>query len=173
METYQIRPAELSDIDSISSIALESWKHTYGAIYPEDVINQFVARAYSAQNLTGSINRDAARSYRLFHVALNTDDQLVAFSHTVPYPDSETSFELARIYALPKTQGTGVGRALLNYLFQTVPNLSQLSAWVEQENAIGRRFYERQEFKVADEKEDDFFGHKTILLKYSLQRNPV
>lgn len=173
METYPIRPAELSDIDSISFVAQESWKHTYGSIYPEDVINQFVSRAYSTENLSGSISRDNTRSHRLFHVAVDTDGQLVAFSHTVPYPNSDTSFELARIYALPKTQGTGVGRALLDYLFQTVPNICQLSAWVEQENSIGRRFYERHEFKVADEKEDDFFGHKTILLKYSLQRTPV
>lgn len=169
---YPIRLAEHSDIDSIASVALESWKYTYGSIYPEDVINQFVARAYSAENLTGSINRDSARSKRLFYVALDTDGQIVAFSHTVPEPNSDTSFELVRIYALPRTHGTGVGTALLNYLFENVPSLTQLTAWVEQDNTIGRRFYERHGFKVIDEKEDDFFGYKTVLLKYRLQRNP-
>ncbi|OFW74954.1 MAG: hypothetical protein A2201_05700 [Alicyclobacillus sp. RIFOXYA1_FULL_53_8] len=170
MKTYQLRPAEPSDSDHISAVALDSWKHTYGSIYPEDVIHKFVSRAYSAEGLMGSICRDSTRTYRLFHVAVDKNEEVVAFSQTVPYPNSDTSFELARLYALPRTHGTGVGTALLNYLLQTVPSLNQLSAWVEQGNIIGRGFYERHNFAVTDKKEDELFGHKTLLLKYSLQR---
>jgi GNAT superfamily N-acetyltransferase len=170
---YQIRPAEFGDIGSIASLALESWKHTYGSIYPEDAINQFVTRAYSVENLTDSIDRDRKRTHRLFNVAVDSNGEVVAFSHVVPHLNSDTSFELVRIYALPRTQGTGVGTALLNHLLQTVPSLSELTAWVEGENTIGRRFYERHGFQVVDVKEDDFFGYKTHLLKYTLQRDHV
>jgi GNAT superfamily N-acetyltransferase len=171
VKTYQIRPAKVDDIGSIASVALDSWKHTYGSIYPKDVISQFVARAYSAHSLTGSIERDSKHSRRLFHVAVDAKEDVIAFSHVVPYPNSDTSFELARIYALPQSHGTGVGTALLHHLLQTVPSVSELSAWVEQDNTIGRKFYERHAFKVVGEKEDDFFGYKAQLLKYTLVRD--
>lgn len=169
--TYTIRPVETDDIESISAVATKSWHHTYGSIYSQETIQQFVERAYSWKSLSGAIQRDSARGQRLFHVALDADGIVVAFSQVVPYPNNDTSFELARIYALPKTHGTGVGKALLSNILGTVPNLRELSAWVEQQNTIGRRFYERHGFGVVAEQEDDFFGFKTQLLKYVLPKH--
>lgn len=166
--TYTIRPAETCDIESISAVAVKSWQHTYSSIYPQDSIEQFVAKAYSVQSLAGSIQRDSTRAQRLFHVAVDFDGSVVAFSHVIPFPNSDTSFELARIYALPQSHGTGVGAALLTNILETVPNLKELSAWVERKNSIGRGFYERHGFKVVGEKEDDSFGYKTQLVKYVL-----
>jgi ribosomal protein S18 acetylase RimI-like enzyme len=71
---------------------------------------------------------------------------------------------------LPNVQGTGVGTALLKYLFESIPMIDELNAWVEQENYIGRRFYERHGFKVTDQKEEDFYGFNTVLLKYKFVR---
>lgn len=169
---YASRPAELDDIEAISAIAMKSWKHTYSSIYPENIIVQFVTKAYSSDSLLGSIQMDVARPQRLFHVALDPDGNVVAFSHVIPYPNSGTSFELARIYSLPQTHGTGVGTSLLNKILETVLNLKELSAWVEQDNTIGREFYERHNFAIVGEKEDNFFGHKTQLLKYVLSKLP-
>lgn len=169
-ERYGVRPAELDDIEAISAIAMRSWEHTYSVIYSEDIIHQFVTNAYSSESLSNSIQRDIARPQRLFHVALGSDGNIVAFSHVMPYLHSSTSFELARIYSLPQACGTGVGTSLLTEILETVPNLKELSAWVEQRNTTGRRFYERHHFTVAGEKEEDFFGHKTCLLKYVLSK---
>lgn len=60
--------------------------------------------------------------------------------------------------------------SIASVLLQTVPSLSELTAWVERENTIGRRFYERHAFLVVDEKEENFFGIKTHLLQYALYR---
>ncbi|WP_083430560.1 GNAT family N-acetyltransferase [Alicyclobacillus macrosporangiidus] len=168
---YQIRPAEFGDTDSIASVAMESWRHTYQSIYPEDIIHQFVTTAYSVENLTGSIARDHKRTHPLFHVATDSNGEVIAFSQVVPHPNRDTSFELVRIYAVPRAHGTGVGSAFLHHLLQTVPCLHELTAWVERENTIGRRFYERHAFQIIDEKEDDFLGYKTHLLRYAFHRH--
>lgn len=168
MQRYQIRAAEVDDIGPIGSIALDAWKYTYGSIYPDDVTTQFVASAYSVDSLTGSIDWDSKRAHRLFHVAMDATENMIGFSHVIPDPSGETSFELVRIYALPQSHGTCVGTALLGHLLKTVPGIGELSAWVERDNIIGRKFYKRHGFEVVGEKEDDFFGHKAQLLNYAL-----
>lgn len=54
--------------------------------------------------------------------------------------------ELDRLYVLPKTQGMGVGRALLDKAKELSPK--GLSLWVFQQNEQARRFYERNGFKL-------------------------
>jgi N-acetylglutamate synthase-like GNAT family acetyltransferase len=171
MGGYQIRPIEISDVESVAAVAFQSWQSTYGNIYPQDVIQQFVSRAYSKDNLTRSVESDSKRAYRLFHVALDSVGDVVAFSHVIPDPKDEESYELVRIYALPQTHGTGVGRALLRHLLDSVPTLTELFAWVERDNTIGRKFYARNGFKMVDEKENQFYWYKTVLLKYTLVRS--
>ncbi|QSO52502.1 hypothetical protein JZ785_00630 [Alicyclobacillus curvatus] len=90
--TYTIRPVETDDIESISAVATKSWHHTYGSIYSQETIRQFVERSYSWNNLSGAIERDSARGQRLFHVALDADGIVVAFSHVVPYDDEAERF---------------------------------------------------------------------------------
>lgn len=102
---------------------------------------------------------------------MDASGAVVAFSHTIPVPNNEGSFELVRIYALPQTHGTGVGTTLLNQLFESLKDFSQLSAWVEKDNPIGRRFYERHGFQAVEEKDDEILGHKTQLMKYVVTPN--
>lgn len=167
MNQYLVRPAEIDDAKAIADVAKRSWHFTYGDIFPNDVIESFVSRAYSTESLTGTINRDQKRLARYFHVAENDTGKVIAFSQSVPTVEGDrSSFELMRIYALPENQGTGVGAALLRFLFQSAPNIEKLYAWVEEENEVGRGFYERHQFKKADEKIDILFGHETKLLKY-------
>lgn len=170
MMVYQIRAVQPGDAQAIAAVAVDSWQSTYESIYPSPVIDEFVSSAYAIESLTASIHRDSQRADRLFHVAVNTAGDVVAFSHVIPYPKLDTSYELARIYARSDTVGTGAGFALLRHLLDSVPTLTELSAWVEQDNATGRKFYERHGFKVVSEKEDDLYGHRTVLLKYRLVR---
>ncbi len=170
MSDYSVRPAQYDDIDSIAFVAWESWKYTYGAIYPEDAISKFVSSSYSKENLRASVSEDSKEKVRLFHVALNHDGKVVGFSHSCSDTESYGSLEILRIYALPETIGSGVGTALLNYLFDVCPDVEELSAWVEKKNRKGRTFYERHGFIVSGEEREDFYGINTTLLKYTLIR---
>lgn len=170
MKDYLIRPAGHGDKDAISSVAIQSWNYTYNSFYPQEVIDKFVSRAYSHENLRNSIDRDSERPVRLFHVALDLEENIVGYSHSFHDPENEGSFELLRIYALPSAMGTGVGTALLSYLFSNCPGIRELTAWVEKKNIIGIRFYEKHGFKVSDEREIDLFGHKSQEVKYKLTR---
>jgi ribosomal protein S18 acetylase RimI-like enzyme len=170
VEQITIRPVKHNDVEAIEAVALSSWKHTYGAIYPESVIEQFVSNAYSLERLLAAIERDSQRSHKQFLVATDGNGKIIAFAQVARLPDNHSSFELLRIYSLPNVQGSGVGIALLNYIFESIPMIDELNAWVEQENYIGRRFYERHGFKVTDQKEEDFYGFNTVLLKYKFVR---
>ncbi len=171
MREYKVRPAEHGDAVAIALIAKQSWNHTYGSIYPKEVIRKFVSEAYSIERLHGSISRDSERPVRLFHVALDSERNLAGYSQTLPCPDRKGAYDLARIYALPGTIGTGVGAALLNHLLLKCTDITELSAWVEERNTQGRRFYEKHGFKVSGGKETELFGFRTRELRYSLIRH--
>ena len=170
MNRYSVRPVEQDDVESIASVAGESWAHTYGSIYPRETIELFISSAYSHDRLSSAISRDSERAVRLFHAALNEDGKIIGYSQSRADSGNGNSFELLRIYTLPSHLGTGVGTALLDYLFANCPDITELSAWVESENRLGRNFYEHHGFKIADEKEEDFFGYRTLQIKYKLTR---
>lgn len=171
MRTYTVRPAEHGDVESIASVAIQAWNRTYGSIYPRDLIARFVSRAYSSDSLHISISNDSGRPVRLFHVALDSYGNIVGYFQSRPEANGYTSLEILRIYALPESVGTGVGTALLNHLFLTCPEVATLSAWVEEKNVIGRKFYENHGFKCSDERDEEFFGHSTLQKKYTLSRH--
>ena len=170
MNRYSVRPVEQNDVESIVSVAREAWTHTYGTIYPRETIELFISSAYSHDRLSSAISRDSERAVRLFHAALNEDGKIIGYSQSRPDSDNGNTFELLRIYTLPNHLGTGVGTALLDYLFANCPDITELSAWVESENRLGRTFYEHHGFEIADEKEEDFFGYRTLQIKYKLTR---
>lgn len=168
MRKYGVRAAEHKDVETISSIAMESWRHTYGSIYPIEVIDRFVSSAYSHENLHASIAKDSGNPMRLFHVAIDQDKRIVGYSQSIQDPVMKCVFELARIYALPGSIGSGVGTTLLDYLFSRSTSICELSAWVEERNGFGRKFYEKHGFRISDEREEDLFGYKTREVKYTL-----
>lgn len=170
MRVYTVRPAEQMDAESIASVAIQAWNRTYGSIYPRDLILRFVSAAYSSESLHSSISNDSGRAVRLFHVALDPYGNIVGYSQSKPEGNNCTSLEILRIYALPDSVGTGVGTALLNHLFLTCPEVATLSAWVEERNAIGRRFYENHGFISSDQRDEEFLGLSTRQLKYIWHR---
>ena len=61
---------------------------------------------------------------------------------------SAESVELTRIYVLPDAQRSGIGTHLVNAGLAVLAEegLRRLTVSVEQENIIGRRFYEKMGF---------------------------
>ena len=135
MNRYSVRPVEQNDVESIASVAREAWTHTYGSIYPQEIIDLFISSAYSHDHLSNAIFRDSERAVQLFHAALNEDGEIIGYSQSRSVNHTGKSFELLRIYSLPSHFGTGVGTSLLGYLFANCPDITELSAWVESEKS--------------------------------------
>lgn len=133
------------DIPGIQLTAAESWRAAYAGIYTPDFIEAFVGRAYSSESL-----RRVIHSTHSVFVVAREEGVVVGFSHAGVAPRNP---ELYRIYLRPAYWGTGIGERLL----------AQTEAWLREEghtgygcvvhkrNAVGRKFYEKQNFRRKPE----------------------
>jgi len=157
-----IRPVELRDIEAVQNVARQSWIHTYKDIYPNEYIDSFLSRAYSAERLEQSIIRDQNDQGRKFLIAeIHPSEEVIGYVHVMK--ESEGIYELLRIYLLPENKGMGIGTELINEV-QKLNGISKLKAWVAEFNQMARKFYEARDFKVINEKiqTDNEFTTKLI-----------
>ncbi|CAM4048171.1 GNAT family N-acetyltransferase [Cohnella lubricantis] len=165
-----IRQADISDIQQIQSVASAAWLATYQSFYSLDFIQAFLRRAYSDESLLQSIERDKRQPVPLILVAVREDGGLIGYGH-VQLDDAKTAaYELMRLYVHPDHQRSGAGTLLFERYLTTLTSMQCLFAWVEKENRIGRDFYEKKGFAVAEEMLETMLGHSTLLLRYELKR---
>lgn len=100
-----IRRASVEDIAAIQKVANETWADTYENVIPPDSQARILSRAYSRQSLTASICRGQA-----FLVA----EERGEITGYVDVDFDGTQFNLHRLYVLPTSQRSGLGRRLLS-----------------------------------------------------------
>ncbi|HEY0978611.1 MAG TPA: GNAT family N-acetyltransferase [Flavobacteriales bacterium] len=105
---FRIRPATLSDIPLIRDIAFATWPETYGKILPPGQLDHMLALMYSAEALREQMT---AKGHAFLLAA--APEEAVGFASFGPHPTRSDRFRLHKLYVLPNTQGTGLGRALL------------------------------------------------------------
>jgi ribosomal protein S18 acetylase RimI-like enzyme len=160
---YSVRPVMLKDIDGIQRVAELSWRDTYRSIFPETFIDDFLKQAYSKENLELVIDRDIPKDKRRF-ILTEYQEQIVGFAQFSEINGGE--IELLRIYIIPKFQGKGIGKSMLDELIQYDQALHIVFAWVEKVNHKGIGFYESNGFASGDEKVEEINGQKLRLKKY-------
>ncbi|WP_338543864.1 GNAT family N-acetyltransferase [Paenibacillus tundrae] len=161
----KIRFAANEDIPYIQSIAHETWTYTYGEIYTEEYIRDFVSRAYSSENLRLSIERDLQSAKRSFLIA-ECNEKPVGYAQTRQV--SEAEFELLRIYVKSEFHKMGIGNGFIQEYIQILQPIHQLFAWVGKDNQVGRSFYEKRGFVVVAEKTEMIQGQNKTQVKYVL-----
>ena len=146
MTPVAVRDARSDDAARIASIAAESWRETYRAIFEPAFIGEFVRRNYAVEDLAAQAERAAAADDRHFLVA-ERDGEVVAFAQ---YGVGSQGPELFRIYADPAHYGTGAGAALLVELEARLRGrVDRYRLDVHSANTRARAFYERQGFVVV------------------------
>lgn len=161
----KIRFAANEDIPYIQSIAHETWTYTYGEIYTEDFIRDFISRAYSSENLSLSIERDSQSTKRSFLIA-EYHEKPVGYAQTRQVNEEE--FELLRIYVRPEFHKMGIGNDFIQKYIQLLKPIHQLFAWVGQDNQVGRAFYAKRGFVPVTEKNETIQGQNKTQVKYVL-----
>lgn len=141
-----IRDADLDDIATIGYLAQQIWPVTYGEILSEEQLHYMLDMSYSPESLNDQITKQHHR----FLIA-ELDEEAVGFASFSPTED-EGVHKLHKIYVHPKTQGLGVGRALLDFVTDQIleEGGNTLRLNVNRLNKA-KQFYEKQGFAVTQE----------------------
>jgi GNAT superfamily N-acetyltransferase len=146
---YTIIKATVADTETIRRIAEETWWPTYSPILADEQIAFMLGEIYSADK----ISRQLTNGEQTF-LLLVEGDEAVAFAGYSPREDDPEIYKLHKLYCLPKTQGKGYGKILINAVIDEVLNAGKrtLDLNVNRYNKA-RTFYEKMGFEVAYEED--------------------
>jgi GNAT superfamily N-acetyltransferase len=133
------RPAALSDLSAVESVARKTWHATYAGHIPNADIERFLQTFYSVPSLERRLDRHSDGL-----IVAVEDGEIVGFA-TVG-PGDEGAAELYAIYVVPDRQGAGAGFALWRHAVAWArrAGYSAMYLWVLSANTVACRFYERQ-----------------------------
>ncbi len=148
------RPASENDLEKIRAIAWETWADTYGGEIEPETIQESLERTYAFQTLRDEIEREDCGVFVLESNAVDADSGIVGFARL--YLQSSNDGHrgvLGAVYLMPRVQGRGLGRALLNgceawFVSRRVRGLELV---VTAMNARARRFFEAAGWQLETE----------------------
>ena len=156
-----VRFATQADVPQIAHIARLTWDATYRNTIDAKNRREFLARAYTAENLAGAITGAG----HWFYVA-EWDGNVVGFGHYLRrYHRSQARAELIRLYVLPEYQKLGIGTDLLKTGFAALARakIEQCFVSVQASNTRAQKFYERYGF-VHHRVHGQFLGTQIVTL---------
>jgi ribosomal protein S18 acetylase RimI-like enzyme len=135
-----VREAVPSDAASIREVALAAWRATYAGLLEPEIVERFLARAYTEQRIGLRIERHAV------FVAGRPPAEVEAYAECATHDDH---VQLVAIYAHPDALGRGLGSALLAAVVAAHPG-EDVAADVLVGNDLAERFYEARGFVRGD-----------------------
>ena len=164
----EIREASSTEIPLIQQLAHEVWYITYGPLQPKEKVDYLYNLMYSTSSLTEQMEKKNHR----FLLAKDETGYLGYASYELNCM-SQGKTKIHKIYVMPRAQGKGVGKELINEIttIATNQNNRTLSLNVYRNNpAI--QFYQKIGFIKSGEEKidvgngfvmDDFVMEKRIL----------
>jgi GNAT superfamily N-acetyltransferase len=162
-ETLSIRPGDLDDINTIGFLAQQIWPSTYGEILTNEQLQYMLNLFYSP----AALRRQMVDERHQFLVVEQGEEAIgfAAWSDT----EEQGIFKLHKLYVLPGVQGKGLGRSMLQFIFQDIrgEGAKALRLNVNRYNTA-RQFYERMGFHVIKE-EDVPIGQGYFMNDYVME----
>ncbi|MCK8493908.1 GNAT family N-acetyltransferase [Spirosoma sp. RP8] len=151
---FKLRTASPDDIPAIIRLQEQIWEPTYRSILAPDQIAYMFTMMYSPEALQEQMT---TRGHTFVLLEIEHDDQapeLRGFAAFSAYRPDDKSFKLHKIYVLPATQGSGLGRALLTEVENRcrAKGGEELLLNVNRYNKA-RTFYEKVGFRVVGEED--------------------
>jgi len=149
MNMYTIRTATVKDVEAIIQIADETWWVTYSPILEKEQITFMLNEIYAAEKISKQIETGA----QTFMLLLEGEEP-VAFAAYSPREENADIYKLHKLYCLPKTQGKGYGKVLINEVVQRTTDAGKriLELNVNRYNNA-KTFYEKMGFAVVSEED--------------------
>jgi GNAT superfamily N-acetyltransferase len=144
-ELLSIRPADLDDINTIGFLAQQIWPDTYGDILAPEQLQYMMTLFYSPAALRRQMVEDRHR-----FLLVEQGDEAIGFASWGA--EEAGVFKLHKIYVLPGQQGKGLGRSLLQFIFDDIrPHGAEYLRLNVNRYNKARQFYERMGFAVVGE----------------------
>ena len=149
METYLIIQATAADTGTICAIAEATWWPTYSPILEKEQIRFMLDEIYSAEQ----INKQLLSGEQSFLLLLEAGEAVAFAAYSLRHGVPDT-YKLHKLYCLPKTQGKGYGKVLINavieIMLQDGRHILELNV---NRNNKARYFYEKMGFEVIYEED--------------------
>ncbi|MBS1665462.1 MAG: GNAT family N-acetyltransferase [Bacteroidetes bacterium] len=161
--TLSIRPGDLEDINSIGFLAQQIWPITYGDILSAEQLRYMLNLFYSP----ASLRKQMVEDHHQFAIVEQEEEPIGFASWSAT--DKLGVYKLHKLYVLTGQQGKGLGRTLLQYVFETIGSkgAKTLQLNVNRHNKA-RQFYERMGFAVVKE-EDVPIGNNYFMNDYVME----
>lgn len=158
---YTIRKANKADIENIRNVAIKTWPDAYGEILSKEQLSYMLELMYSPSALEESMKKQE------FAVA-EKEGSCVGFCAVEHFEEGRT--HLHKLYVLPQTQGTGLGKLLLDYIEKSAVNAGSdhLTLNVNRFNKA-RNFYEKIGFEVFEEVDVEI-GNGYLMEDYRMRK---
>jgi ribosomal protein S18 acetylase RimI-like enzyme len=168
-----IRRAGSADADALAAIGAETFKETFGHLYPAADLARFLAEAYSLERTRADL-ADPAKASWIVQAGGEVIGYALAGPCALPHPEvTPQCGELKRIYFRKAWQGGGLGARLfaetIAWLQSDGPRTVWIGVWSENLGAL--RFYARHEFEKVGEY--GFQVGDTVDHEYILRRDAV
>ncbi|MFT3823072.1 MAG: GNAT family N-acetyltransferase [Chitinophagaceae bacterium] len=159
-----IRFAEPEDMNTVGYLAQQIWPETYGNILSQEQLSYMLSLFYSP----ASLHQQVSKEKHTFLIA-ELDEEPIAFASFSP-DKTPGKYKLHKIYVHGKTQGKGIGKALIDFIVEHLSeyNAEALILNVNRHNKA-KTFYERLGFVVTGE-EDINIGNGYFMNDYVMER---
>ena len=160
-----IRKAELDDINTIGFLAYQIWPVTYKDILTLDQLQYMLNLIYSP----ASLRKQMTVSQHQFLLA-ELDEEPVGFA-SYSRIDKPSTYKLQKLYVRTDIQGKGLGKALLEFVEETVKEAGAkiLHLNVNRFNKA-RSFYEKMGYIVIKEEDVDI-GNGYLMNDFVMEKN--
>jgi GNAT superfamily N-acetyltransferase len=147
-DTLSIRPGDLDDINAIGFLAQQIWPGTYGSILSAEQLQYMLNLFYSPAALRKQMVEDKHQ-----FLVVEQEEEPIGFA-SWSAADEPGVYKLHKLYVLPGQQGKGLGRTLLQYIFDAIApeGATTLRLNVNRYNKA-RQFYDRVGFAVVKEED--------------------
>jgi GNAT superfamily N-acetyltransferase len=158
-----IRPGDLDDINTIGFLAQQIWPETYGEILSAGQLQYMLNLFYSPASLRRQMLDDKHQ-----FLILEQGEEPIGFAAWSGTAEPGV-FKLHKLYVLPGRQGKGLGRGMLQFIYESIrrQGAKTLRLNVNRWNNA-RQFYERMGFAVVRE-EDVPIGRGYFMNDYVME----
>jgi diamine N-acetyltransferase len=150
-----IRIAEAGDVEALALLGAETFRDTFGHLYPVEDLAAFLDESHSPAAWSRLLVRPEMRTW-LAEVGNKPVAYAVAGPCTLPHPEvTASSGELLRLYVVRSEQGSGLGRVLFETAMAWLEAEGRRPIWigVYSENHRAQRLYQSGGFECVGEYE--------------------
>jgi len=148
-----LRKAKEQDIEVIRAIAADTWPSTYLDIIGQEQIDYMLEKMYSKGELLGQLLEG-----HIFIIAEDNENQFGFAGYSI-IDHEKRIYKLHKLYVLPSAHGKGVGKILINEVFNQVKDAggSALELNVNKHNKA-KDFYLKGGFSIKESVKLDIGG---------------